>query len=48
LFDKTGNHAELEVACSLNLPVNARSISSSVKAQMAEPMRPVVDVVKTP
>ena len=44
----TGSHAELDVACSLNFPSKAFCISPMVKVQMAEPIRPVEAVVKTP
>lgn len=44
----TGNQAELEDACSLNFPSKAFWMSPIVKVHMAEPMRPVEAVVKTP
>lgn len=48
LLLRTGNHAELEDACSLNFPLNAAWISDSLKEQIAEPINPFVEVVKVP
>lgn len=44
----TGNQAELDEACSLNLPSKAFWISPIVNVQIAEPIRPVDAVVNTP
>lgn len=44
----TGSHAELEVACSLNFPSNAFWISLMVNVHIADPIKPVDAVVKTP
>ena len=37
LADGTGNHMEVLVACSLNLPSKTSSISSSLNEHMADP-----------
>lgn len=44
---RTGSHAELDVACSLNFPRKASWISSKVKTHKAEPWNPDPTVVKT-
>ncbi|KAG8222974.1 hypothetical protein J437_LFUL002697 [Ladona fulva] len=43
-FERTGSQAELLVACSLNLPAKASWTASREKEQMADPIRPFVDV----
>lgn len=48
LLVMTGSQAELEVACSLNLPSKAFWMSPMVKVQMADPISPVEAVVNTP
>lgn len=50
LLERTGSQAEEEEACSLNLLgwLKAAWISSNVKEQMAEPIKPLVEVVKVP
>lgn len=45
LLEWTGSQAELLVACSLNFPLKAAWMSSTVKMQMAEPIRPFIEVV---
>ena len=47
LDERTGNQAELDDACSLNLPKKAVWTSAVVKTQMAEPVSPFWHVVKT-
>lgn len=48
LLDKTGSQADEEVACSLNFPLKTSWMSESRKEQMAEPIRPLVEVVNVP
>lgn len=48
LLDKTGSQADEEEACSLNFPLNAIWMSGRVKEHIAEPIRPLVEVVKVP
>lgn len=48
LLLKTGNHAELLVACSLNRPRNASIIAEMSNEQIAEPISPFIEVVNTP
>lgn len=48
LLVKTGNHAEEDDACSLNLPLKAAWMSDMENEQMAEPISPLVEVVKVP
>lgn len=47
-LDKTGNHADEDEACSLNFPAKAAWMSLKVKEHMADPIRPLVEVVKVP
>lgn len=47
-LDKTGSHAEEDVACSLNFPLNEAWMSLRENEQIADPIRPFVEVVKVP
>lgn len=47
-LDKTGNQADDDVACSLNFPLKAAWMSLRVNEQMADPIKPLVEVVKVP
>jgi hypothetical protein len=47
-LDRTGSQADDDEACSLNLPLKADWMSVRVNEQIAEPIRPLVEVVNVP